>query len=352
MKYVNLTIATVRSPEVLGCEPVARATWFMVMAYCCDQENGGRLAGAANWKDRQWQQTCAVTKQEVEEAEPLLTIDGEDVVVWAYPTHAEEANRKLREGGGDAGRKSGEARRAKREKQTEPPPSTPDLPNRPVEPDGEPAGSRNANAPVEHKEGRMEGRERGNEGSIPLSPPGGGPESTVDSRPTLPESRARTEASAGAFEKKNSPAGSPPLPSDEKKGGPDVISEKRAAGGVEPGSVEAFEATRARICAIMDRPSGKLSPRGENGLREVMSALPLGEVQWAALARMREARKNTPGKPKDLRLCVREMESADALAENLLEAAERAVAWVRDQISTPPSAGAHTSPLKQHGLAA
>jgi hypothetical protein len=67
-----------------------------VLAYCCEQENGGRLAGAAWWKDRQWQQVCGVTAREVRNASRLIVIEGEDVVVLAYPAAKEAEVRRSR----------------------------------------------------------------------------------------------------------------------------------------------------------------------------------------------------------------------------------------------------------------
>ena len=52
MNWLNINLATLRSPAYLGSTPVERATWLQLLAYCADQENGGCIAGAAAWKDR------------------------------------------------------------------------------------------------------------------------------------------------------------------------------------------------------------------------------------------------------------------------------------------------------------
>ena len=85
MNWLNLEIHTLRSPAYMGSDPTERATWLNVLAYCAQQENGGRIEGAAEWKDRQWQQLCGVTLREVTRASQLLTWDGQDLVVWAFP---------------------------------------------------------------------------------------------------------------------------------------------------------------------------------------------------------------------------------------------------------------------------
>ena len=116
MNWVNLEMRTLRSPEYIGSAPVERATWLNLLAYCCAQENGGRLVGAAAWKDRQWQQVCGVTGREVRKATRLIAIEGDDVLVFAYPTEKEDEVRARREAGREGGLRSGEARaRAKLE---------------------------------------------------------------------------------------------------------------------------------------------------------------------------------------------------------------------------------------------
>lgn len=107
MNWLNLQISIVRSPEYVGCEPVQRATWFNVLAYSAERENGGRIEGAKTWKDRQWQQTCGVTLAEVEAAAPLLTWEGNDLIVWSYPTEKQAEIQAKRKAGQESGRKRG-----------------------------------------------------------------------------------------------------------------------------------------------------------------------------------------------------------------------------------------------------
>jgi hypothetical protein len=102
MNWLNIKLSTLRSPAYLGSNPVERATWLQLLAYCADQENGGRIAGAASWKDRQWQQTCGVTAREVRAASRLVAIEGEDVRVAHYPLEQEAEMKSKREKGRDA----------------------------------------------------------------------------------------------------------------------------------------------------------------------------------------------------------------------------------------------------------
>lgn len=111
MNWLNINVATLRSAEYIGSEPIARATWLNVTGWCCMQENGGRIANARGWKDRQWQQICGVTVEEVNASSPLLAWDGDDLIVWNYPVEKEHEVAAKREGGRRGGLRSGASRR-------------------------------------------------------------------------------------------------------------------------------------------------------------------------------------------------------------------------------------------------
>ena len=106
MNWLNINLTTLRSPAYIGSGPVGRATWLQVLAYCADQENGGRIRGAAAWKDRQWQQTCGVTAREVRASGKLITFHRRDVRVAFYPADKEALVISNRE----AGRRGGSSR--------------------------------------------------------------------------------------------------------------------------------------------------------------------------------------------------------------------------------------------------
>lgn len=110
MTYFNLELSTLRSAEFLGSEPIARATWLCVVGYCIDQENNGRIANCAAWKDRQWQQTCGVTLEEINGSTPLLSWDGEDLIVWRYPLAHQTKWQRNRIAGSVGGRSKSQAK--------------------------------------------------------------------------------------------------------------------------------------------------------------------------------------------------------------------------------------------------
>lgn len=119
MQWLNLKTSTLHSPEYIGSEPRARAAWLNVMLWCAQQENGGRIERARDWKDRQWQQTCGVTRREVDSADRLLQWDSETLKVWNYPADKEHIVREKRDIGRAGGIKSGVARSTKAEQKDE-----------------------------------------------------------------------------------------------------------------------------------------------------------------------------------------------------------------------------------------
>lgn len=110
MNYLNLETRILHAPEYIGSDPTERATWLNVSLWSAQQENGGRIVGAATWKDRQWQQTCGVTSREVRAARTLLTWEGQDLIIWNYPISKEHEVKTKRDAGKLGGIKSGEAR--------------------------------------------------------------------------------------------------------------------------------------------------------------------------------------------------------------------------------------------------
>jgi hypothetical protein len=111
MIYLNLKTSTLRSPEFIGSEPTARATWLSLICYCCEQENGGIIPECLGWKDRQWQQTCGVTHAEVNESSDLWQWSGNALAVAFYPKDKEVEVQAKREAGRRGGKRSGKARR-------------------------------------------------------------------------------------------------------------------------------------------------------------------------------------------------------------------------------------------------
>lgn len=99
MNWLNIEVATIRRPEYVGSDPCHRATWWNLMAFCAEQENGGVIDACGEWKCRRWQQTCGVTKDEAESACDLWTFSDGILTLWGYPVERENEVRKNRESG-------------------------------------------------------------------------------------------------------------------------------------------------------------------------------------------------------------------------------------------------------------
>jgi len=98
MNWINIHTDTLRSESYLGADPVERATWLNLMAWCCSQENSGTIKGAADWPDRKWQQLCGVTKEEATLVSELYRLGTNgDLTVSLYPIDKQEevANKRL-----------------------------------------------------------------------------------------------------------------------------------------------------------------------------------------------------------------------------------------------------------------
>lgn len=106
MNWINIKTSDLRAPQFIGSDPTARGTWVAVLGYCYEQENGGLIAGCKTWKDRQWQQVCGVTREEIDGAQSLMGWQDDDLKVWGYPSDLEDEIKRKRE----AGRKGGQAR--------------------------------------------------------------------------------------------------------------------------------------------------------------------------------------------------------------------------------------------------
>ena len=104
MNWINIECTTLDSEEFLGAEPIERATWLCLLRYCVGQENGGRITGAREWKDRKWQQVVRVTAREITSQCDLWVWDGGDLVISFYPKDKEEEVRRNRENGAKGGR--------------------------------------------------------------------------------------------------------------------------------------------------------------------------------------------------------------------------------------------------------
>lgn len=162
MNWLNIELRSLRSESFVGAEPLDRATWLCLMAFCADQENGGTISGAAEWGDRKWMQLVGITKDESRRACPLWTWDKDSLTVAMYPADKESEIQAKREAGKSYGR-------GKQSPKTVAPPKVAD-------------SSANSSAMTELE---LEGNEKGNrkEDNTPLPPCQGEPPAATAIKP-------------------------------------------------------------------------------------------------------------------------------------------------------------------------
>ena len=92
---------------MMGAGPVERGTWLFLLAWCATQENDGCIKDCLLWKDRRWQQTCGVTKNEVHMDSDLYCFVGDDLVVNLYPLDKQNEVQRKRDQAKKNGRMGG-----------------------------------------------------------------------------------------------------------------------------------------------------------------------------------------------------------------------------------------------------
>jgi len=104
VNWLNIELPTLRSEEYLGSDPVQRATWLNLLAYCADQENGGVIKDCHDWGGRRWLQLIGVTSDEVLSSSDLWEWKNNALHVWSYPKAKELEVKRKREQGKKGGR--------------------------------------------------------------------------------------------------------------------------------------------------------------------------------------------------------------------------------------------------------
>lgn len=105
MEWLNLHISTLDSHEVVGAEPVDRATWLFLLRYCIGQENRGVMTGCRNWGDGKWQQIVRVKLREVNRTTDLWRWEADDLHVNFYPDKKQAEVERKRQAGRDTAAK-------------------------------------------------------------------------------------------------------------------------------------------------------------------------------------------------------------------------------------------------------
>jgi hypothetical protein len=108
MKTLTLPLAIFRDPVFAHASANAQAVWLILIAYCCERENGGVIEGAASWGNDEWRKEIGFSKRDILISYPLVNItdgdsSGEDAIVWKYPIQKQREIERKREGGKKGG---------------------------------------------------------------------------------------------------------------------------------------------------------------------------------------------------------------------------------------------------------
>ena len=103
MKTLTLPLAIFRDPVFTYASTHAQAVWLILMAYCCERENGGEIADAEGWSNIEWNRECCLTKRDVVKAWPLVEFVNQSAIVWNYPLEKQREIERKREGGKKGG---------------------------------------------------------------------------------------------------------------------------------------------------------------------------------------------------------------------------------------------------------
>jgi len=147
MYKLGLLTTNIRSAEFMGSDRPDQAAWLLLIAFCADQENGGRIVGCRKWKPHAWLPTVGVAFDEVDHECDLWMWDRDDLIVHNYSIETEEKTRTLRERGRLAGKKSGEARQKSSSTDGLSAAQRSSAQNRTVQTDGQPNGQPSGSPP-------------------------------------------------------------------------------------------------------------------------------------------------------------------------------------------------------------
>lgn len=99
MQWVNIDVAFLHSEAFSDAPESEQSVWLKLLGYCCEQENGGIIAGAGSWDDRKWIRLCNATRRAVLTCTTLVTVKGNDIHVMNYPLAQQKAVQAKRTGG-------------------------------------------------------------------------------------------------------------------------------------------------------------------------------------------------------------------------------------------------------------
>lgn len=94
MKYLNLPTALCRDEQILRATPEQIGIWFLLLAYCHEQMNGGAIKHCHEWPDAMWQRIAGTTAAVIGQDAPLWHWSSMVLCIHHYNQEAEDAYRK------------------------------------------------------------------------------------------------------------------------------------------------------------------------------------------------------------------------------------------------------------------
>lgn len=94
MIWFKTEVQTLRSDRFLYADHAQLGIWLLLIAYCCEQENGGRIKDACGWTKRHW---ALLGLDQPPESTSLFEWDDRDIVVFGYDSTYEDKCRGQRD---------------------------------------------------------------------------------------------------------------------------------------------------------------------------------------------------------------------------------------------------------------
>lgn len=89
MNWLNIHTPSFRKHEFTGSDPHEVGVWTLLMVYCCEQENGGKIRNCKEWTERQWLISCSVSIADVSRKSALWSWSATCLTVALYPIQKE-----------------------------------------------------------------------------------------------------------------------------------------------------------------------------------------------------------------------------------------------------------------------
>lgn len=90
MIWLNIKLPVLRGYAFRDASSSSLGVWVRLVAYCCEQENGGTIVGAGKWSARTWLTTVGIELDEVKVPSELWRIDTLGTLfVTEYPAEKE-----------------------------------------------------------------------------------------------------------------------------------------------------------------------------------------------------------------------------------------------------------------------